>query len=301
MTDSTSQPNGQPIGQPATNGDEQAAFVERWRENGYNCYSSGHKFCREVCPVTQVTRNENHTPTAFMANIVAMEKGVLDIEDVAERIRQELGVERRTAAHGGEGTETLGEVARALHGRVADALDPLAEDVAREVDLLAARVGGDEQVAVADPVGGHRSQHVEAADTVDGDAARVREHQPGDDPDPQAGERAGAGADDHVGDVRRGDGSGVEAALDERSQVLGVGPRVDHGGRDRVRCAVQAHGDGRGGRVDGQQEHQATPARLDRSTPVVLPVIRTVRPGTARAISGSTSSRKYLAASKLAE
>ena len=84
MTDSTNQPTGQTNGQPATSGDEQADFVERWRENGYNCYSSGHKFCREVCPVTQVTRNENHTPTAFMANIVAMEKGVLDIEDVAD-------------------------------------------------------------------------------------------------------------------------------------------------------------------------------------------------------------------------
>ena len=35
----------------------------------------GHKFCREVCPVMQVTRNENHTPTAFHANIVAMEQG----------------------------------------------------------------------------------------------------------------------------------------------------------------------------------------------------------------------------------
>ena len=59
-------------------------FVERWRENAYNCFSSGHKFCREPCPVTQVTRNENHTPTAFHANIVAMEKGVLSIEDVAD-------------------------------------------------------------------------------------------------------------------------------------------------------------------------------------------------------------------------
>jgi heterodisulfide reductase subunit D len=44
----------------------------------------GHKFCREVCPVTQVTRNENHTPTAFHANIVAMEKGLVDVEDVAD-------------------------------------------------------------------------------------------------------------------------------------------------------------------------------------------------------------------------
>ncbi len=60
------------------------AFVERWHDNAYGCYSSGHKFCREVCPVMQVTRNEDHTPTAFHANVVAMEKGLLDVEDVAD-------------------------------------------------------------------------------------------------------------------------------------------------------------------------------------------------------------------------
>ena len=32
----------------------------------------------------QVTRNENHTPTAFHANIVAMEQGNLSIADVAD-------------------------------------------------------------------------------------------------------------------------------------------------------------------------------------------------------------------------
>jgi heterodisulfide reductase subunit D len=59
-------------------------FLEQWRDVAYNCFSSGHKFCREVCPVMQVTRDERHTPTAFHANIVAMEKGHLGIEDVAE-------------------------------------------------------------------------------------------------------------------------------------------------------------------------------------------------------------------------
>ncbi len=49
----------------------------------YNCFSSGHKFCREVCPVMQVTRNESWTPTAFHANVVAMEQGELEIADVA--------------------------------------------------------------------------------------------------------------------------------------------------------------------------------------------------------------------------
>jgi heterodisulfide reductase subunit D len=60
-----------------------AEFVAEWRNAAYNCYSSGHKFCREVCPVTQVTRDEAHTPTAFHANVVAMEQGHLTIEDVA--------------------------------------------------------------------------------------------------------------------------------------------------------------------------------------------------------------------------
>jgi heterodisulfide reductase subunit D len=59
-------------------------FVSEWRDAAYGCFSSGHKFCREVCPVMQITRNENHSPTAFHANIVAMEKGHLGVEDVAE-------------------------------------------------------------------------------------------------------------------------------------------------------------------------------------------------------------------------
>jgi heterodisulfide reductase subunit D len=59
-------------------------FVKEWRDTAYGCFSSGHKFCREVCPVMQVTRNENHSPTAFHANIVAMEQGGLSVEDVAD-------------------------------------------------------------------------------------------------------------------------------------------------------------------------------------------------------------------------
>ncbi|HET9125330.1 MAG TPA: (Fe-S)-binding protein [Solirubrobacteraceae bacterium] len=76
---STAPPNPQgPAGDVATQ-----QFVEQWRNAAYNCYSSGHKFCREVCPVTQVTRNESWTPTAFHANVVAMEQGELSVEDVA--------------------------------------------------------------------------------------------------------------------------------------------------------------------------------------------------------------------------
>jgi Fe-S oxidoreductase len=58
-------------------------FVEEWRNASYNCFSSGHKFCREVCPVTQVARNDSWTPTAFHANVVALERGELEIGDIA--------------------------------------------------------------------------------------------------------------------------------------------------------------------------------------------------------------------------
>ena len=58
-------------------------FVQEWRNAAYNCFSSGHKFCREVCPVMQVERNESWTPTAFHANVVAMEKGELELAEVA--------------------------------------------------------------------------------------------------------------------------------------------------------------------------------------------------------------------------
>ncbi len=69
--------------QGAVGAEPTAEFVQQWRNAAYNCYSSGHKFCREVCPVMQVTRDEVHTPTAFHANVVAMEKGLLSIEEVA--------------------------------------------------------------------------------------------------------------------------------------------------------------------------------------------------------------------------
>ena len=67
----------------STNGAPTDQFVEEWRNAAYSCFSSGHKFCREVCPVTQVTRDEAHTPTAFHTNVVAMDEGHLDIDDVA--------------------------------------------------------------------------------------------------------------------------------------------------------------------------------------------------------------------------
>src|SRR5436190_996260 len=37
----------------------------------------------DVCPDLQVTHDETHSPTAFHANVVAMDKGLLNIADVA--------------------------------------------------------------------------------------------------------------------------------------------------------------------------------------------------------------------------
>jgi heterodisulfide reductase subunit D len=67
-----------------TNDGLQEQFADQWRDNAFGCFSSGHKFCREVCPVMQVTRNENHTPTWFHASIVAMDQGNLGVEDVID-------------------------------------------------------------------------------------------------------------------------------------------------------------------------------------------------------------------------
>ena len=75
-----------------------AEFVAEWRNAAYNCYSSGHKFCREVCPVMQVTRDEAHTPTSFHANVVAMEKGHLDDRGRGPRLRPLHAVRRVRAA-----------------------------------------------------------------------------------------------------------------------------------------------------------------------------------------------------------
>lgn len=62
----------------------QAEFISAWRDNAYGCFSAAHKFCRAVCPVSQVTEQETFSPTAFHANVVAMEKGLLELEDVVE-------------------------------------------------------------------------------------------------------------------------------------------------------------------------------------------------------------------------
>ncbi|MGH2477380.1 MAG: 4Fe-4S dicluster domain-containing protein, partial [Candidatus Limnocylindrales bacterium] len=79
------QPDTVAVAPPAVPGrDERTTeFLAEWHNGSYICFSSGHMFCREVCPVVQVTRNESWSPTAFHANVVAMERGHLDVADVA--------------------------------------------------------------------------------------------------------------------------------------------------------------------------------------------------------------------------
>jgi heterodisulfide reductase subunit D len=51
-------------------------------DTAFGCFSSRHKFCREICPVFQVTGNEQHTSYGFHANIVAMSQGEATLADV---------------------------------------------------------------------------------------------------------------------------------------------------------------------------------------------------------------------------
>ncbi len=78
--------------------DPAARVLDEWRNAAYNCFSSGHKFCREVCPVLQVTHDETHSPTAFHANVVAMEKGLVDDRRRGGGLRQLHAVRRLRAA-----------------------------------------------------------------------------------------------------------------------------------------------------------------------------------------------------------
>ena len=75
-----------------------AAFVEQWRNAAYNCFSSGHKFCREVCPVMQVdAQREPHarrrsTPTSWRWSRACSSRGR------RRRLRQLHAVRRLRAA-----------------------------------------------------------------------------------------------------------------------------------------------------------------------------------------------------------
>lgn len=83
MPDSTSRGPSPVSPGDGSEADSQEEFISQWRDAAYNCFSSGHKFCREVCPVMQVERNESWTPTAFHANVVAMEQGEITVDEIA--------------------------------------------------------------------------------------------------------------------------------------------------------------------------------------------------------------------------
>ena len=73
-------------------------FTEQWRNASYNCFSSGHKFCREVCPVMQVTRNESWTPDRLPRQRRGDGQGRADDRGGRLRLRQLHPVRRLRAA-----------------------------------------------------------------------------------------------------------------------------------------------------------------------------------------------------------
>lgn len=64
--------------------ESQRRVVENFGEAAFGCFSSRHKFCREVCPVYQVTGNEQHTSYGFHASTVALGMGKAELSDVAQ-------------------------------------------------------------------------------------------------------------------------------------------------------------------------------------------------------------------------
>lgn len=59
-------------------------LAEGYEDRAWGCMTSRHKFCREPCPVYQVTRNEQHTSYGFHATVAAMSRGLVDLEDAYE-------------------------------------------------------------------------------------------------------------------------------------------------------------------------------------------------------------------------
>ena len=125
------------------------------------------------------------------------------LEELERRLSTTSAAPRPRGARGrcGVGEDARGRAARPAGRRRSVAAStglsdlrarrPAAPGVRRDVDLLAAGVGGDHEVVQA---GVHRlgREDVEGADAVDRDAADERQRARGDQPDPQAGERARA-------------------------------------------------------------------------------------------------------------
>ena len=133
--------------------------------------------------------------------------------------------------------------------------------VRREVDLLAARVGGHDEVG-ADPVTAQRGlerDHVERAHAVHRDVEDEAQRPGRHEADPQARERAGSDADGDRGQVLAHDPGVGEGGLDERGELLAVlhpllGAPLDDDLRTAFGVRVeQRDGHERRGRVEGEQ------------------------------------------------
>lgn len=66
---------------------EEEKLKEQFEGPAFGCFSSRHKFCREICPTYQVTRNESHTSYGFHASMVAIARGLASVADVAADFR----------------------------------------------------------------------------------------------------------------------------------------------------------------------------------------------------------------------
>jgi heterodisulfide reductase subunit D len=60
-------------------------LADGYEDRAWGCMTSRHKFCREPCPVYQVTRNEQHTSYGFHATVAAMSRGLVELEDAYEQ------------------------------------------------------------------------------------------------------------------------------------------------------------------------------------------------------------------------
>ncbi len=95
-------------------------FLDEWRNAAYNCYSSGHKFCREVCPVTQVTRDESAHADRVPRERRRDGQGPAGVEDVARTTCTARSAERASCAvrtRCSRGTSTASAHARSISSR----------------------------------------------------------------------------------------------------------------------------------------------------------------------------------------
>lgn len=52
--------------------------------DNYLTFACRHKFCREICPVHQITRNESHTPYGFNTALLSVYQGISKFEELGD-------------------------------------------------------------------------------------------------------------------------------------------------------------------------------------------------------------------------